>query len=31
MFRVSHQGNGIDDAETIAGAWEIIRGQPSGC
>ena len=28
MFRVSHQGEGIDDADTIEGAREIVRGQP---
>ena len=26
MFRVSHRGEGIDDAETIEGARLIVRG-----
>ena len=30
LFRVSHQGEGIDDAGTIDGAREIVRGQPPG-
>jgi hypothetical protein len=30
MFRVSHQGEGIDDAETIEGARGIVRGQALG-
>jgi hypothetical protein len=30
MFRVSHRGEGIDDADTIQGAREIVRGQPPG-
>jgi hypothetical protein len=30
MFRVSHRGEGIDDADTIEGAREIVRGQPPG-
>jgi hypothetical protein len=30
MFRVSHKGDGIDDADTIEGAREIVLGQPSG-
>jgi hypothetical protein len=30
MFRVSHRGEGIDDADTIAGAWAIVGGQPPG-
>jgi hypothetical protein len=30
MFRVSQQGDGIDDADTIEGAREIVRSQPSG-
>jgi hypothetical protein len=30
MFRVSHLGEGIDDADTIEGTREIVRsGQPS--
>jgi hypothetical protein len=29
-FRVSHKGEGIDDADTIEGAREIARGQPPG-
>jgi hypothetical protein len=27
MFRVSHKGDGIDDADTIEGAREIVREQ----
>jgi hypothetical protein len=30
MFRVSHRGEGIDDAESIGGARAIVRGQPPG-
>ena len=30
MFRVSHRGDRIGDAETIEGAREIIRGQSPG-
>jgi hypothetical protein len=30
MFRVSHRGEGIDDADTIEGALESARGQPPG-
>jgi hypothetical protein len=30
MFRVSHQGDGIDDAETIDEARAVVRGQPPG-
>jgi hypothetical protein len=30
MFRVSRRGDGIDDAETIGGAREIVRGQAPG-
>jgi hypothetical protein len=30
MFRVSHRGEGIDDADTIGGVREIVREQPSG-
>jgi hypothetical protein len=30
MFRVSHQCEGIDDADTIDGAREITRGLPTG-
>ena len=30
MFRVSHRGDGIDDADTIEGARGIVRGQPLG-
>ncbi len=30
MFWVSHQGEGIDDANTIDGAWEIVQDQPPG-
>jgi hypothetical protein len=31
MFRVSHCVDGIDDADTIEGAHEVVRGQPTGC
>jgi hypothetical protein len=30
MFRVSHLGDEIDDADTIEGARQIVRGQPPG-
>ena len=30
MFRVTHKGEGIDIADTIEGAREIVRGQPPG-
>jgi hypothetical protein len=30
MFRVSHRGDGIDDADTLEGARGIGRGQPPG-
>jgi hypothetical protein len=30
MFRVSHRGDGIDDADTIEGARGIVRGQSAG-
>jgi hypothetical protein len=30
MFRVSHQGEGIADADTIEGARKVVRGQPAG-
>jgi hypothetical protein len=30
MFRVSHRGDDIDDADTIEGAREIVRCQPPG-
>jgi hypothetical protein len=30
MFRVSHRGQGIDDADTIESAREIARGQEPG-
>ena len=30
MFRVSHRGEGIDDADTIEGARGIVRGEPPG-
>jgi hypothetical protein len=30
MFRVSHRGENIDDADTIGGAREIVRGQEPG-
>jgi hypothetical protein len=28
MFRLTHRGEGIDDAETRDGARAIVRGQP---
>jgi hypothetical protein len=28
MFGVSHRGEGIDDADTIEGAREIVQGRP---
>ena len=30
MLRVSHQGEGIDDADTINGARQIVGAQPPG-
>jgi hypothetical protein len=30
MFQVSQRGEGIDDADTIDGAREIVRGHPPG-
>jgi hypothetical protein len=30
MFRVSHKGEVIDDADIIEGAREIVWGQPPG-
>jgi hypothetical protein len=30
VFRVSRRGEGIDDADTIEGAQEIVRGQSPG-
>jgi hypothetical protein len=30
MFRVSHRGEGIDDADSIEGAQRIVQGQPPG-
>jgi hypothetical protein len=30
MSRVSHRGEGIDDADTIEGARQIVIGQPPG-
>jgi hypothetical protein len=30
MFRVSHRGGGIDDADTIEGARQIVPGQAPG-
>jgi hypothetical protein len=30
MFRVSHQGEGIDEVGTIEGARQIVRGQAPG-
>jgi hypothetical protein len=30
MFRVSHRGEGIDDADTLEGARQIVPGQAPG-
>ena len=30
LFRVSHKGKGLGDADTIEGAREIVQGQPPG-
>jgi hypothetical protein len=30
MFRISQRGEGIDDADTLEGAREIVRGQSPG-
>ena len=30
MFRVSHKGEGIEDAASIEGVREIVRGQTAG-
>jgi hypothetical protein len=30
MFRVSHNGEGLDDADTIEGVRETVRCQPPG-
>jgi hypothetical protein len=30
MFRVGHRGDGIEYADTIEGAREIVQGQPPG-
>jgi hypothetical protein len=30
MFRVSHRGEGIDDADTLKGARGIVQGQSAG-
>jgi len=30
MFRVSHRGEGIDDADTIEGARGILKCRPPG-
>jgi hypothetical protein len=30
MFRASHDGEAIDDADTIEGDRRIARGQPPG-
>jgi hypothetical protein len=30
MFRAGHQREGIDDADTIEGAREIVQGQQPG-
>ncbi len=29
MFRVSHKSEGIDDADTIDGASQVVKSQPS--
>jgi hypothetical protein len=31
MSRVGHEGEKIDDADTIEGARVIVRDQPLGC
>ena len=29
MFRINHRGEGIDDSDSLEGAWEIVQsGQP---
>jgi hypothetical protein len=30
MFRVGHEGEGLDDSDTIEGAREVVCGQPPG-
>jgi hypothetical protein len=30
MFRVSHEGEGIADADTIESARRVVQGQPPG-
>jgi hypothetical protein len=30
MFRVTHKGEGLDNADTIDGARQIVRGQTPG-
>jgi hypothetical protein len=30
MYRVSQRGEGIDDAEKVEGARQVVRGQPPG-
>jgi hypothetical protein len=30
MFRVSREGERIEDADALEGVWEIVQGQPSG-
>jgi hypothetical protein len=30
MYRVSHRGEALDEADTIEGARGIVRGQPPG-
>jgi hypothetical protein len=30
MFRISQRGEGIDDADTIEGAKQVVSGQPPG-
>ena len=30
MYRVSHRGEGLDDADAIEGAHQLVKGQPPG-
>jgi hypothetical protein len=30
MYRVNRQGDGLDDADTIEGARQVVPGQPPG-
>jgi hypothetical protein len=30
VYRVSRQGQGIDDADTIEGTRQVVQGQPPG-